>query len=89
MESSAENSTQLSHIVVFTPARADRVRRTLVTAVGELDDGGERVAWWNARYRGPGFIPLASIILLASGERRKSRKAFAVSVSFAPDTKKA
>jgi hypothetical protein len=41
------------------------------------------------RYRGPGFIPFASIILLASKERRKSRKTFAVSVSFAPDTKKA
>ena len=41
------------------------------------------------RYRGPGFIPLASIILRASGERRKSRKAFAVWISFAPDTKKA
>src|SRR5439155_22168388 len=57
--------------------------------IGELDDDGERVAWCDARYRGPGFIPLASIILLASGERRKSRKTFAVSVSFAPDTKKA
>jgi len=32
----------------------------------------------DARYRGPGFIPLASIILLASGERRKSRKTLAV-----------
>jgi hypothetical protein len=31
--------------------------------------------------RGPGFNPLASIILLASGERRKSRKIFAVSGS--------
>jgi len=69
-------------------SRADQVRRTLVTAVGELDDGGERVAWCDARYRGPGFIPLASIILLASGERRKSRKTFAVPTSFAPDTKK-
>jgi hypothetical protein len=39
----------------------------------------ECVAWCDARYRGPGFIPLASIILLASGERRKSRRAFAVS----------
>src|SRR5260370_36411981 len=43
----------------------------------------------DARYCGAGFIPLASIILLASGERRKSRKAFAVSGSFAPGTKKA
>src|SRR5215467_10776154 len=44
---------------------------------------------YDARHSGPGFIPLASIIVLASGERRNSRKIFAVSGSFAPDTTKA
>jgi hypothetical protein len=79
------------HAVSFPPAghRSSHVqlvqmpnRDSFVPAMPVWPPNPKNLVGFDARYRGPGFIPLASIILLASGERRKSRKAFAVSASF-------